>query len=41
MKHVAAKYSSVVLSALAVILVTPASWFWGNNPKVPQELLKK
>lgn len=41
MKSVVAKYSSVVLAGLAVLFVLPACPFWGNSPKVPQELLKK
>jgi cyclic lactone autoinducer peptide len=41
MRKSIARYSSRVLSVLAVAIVTPASWIYIHNPKVPQELLKK
>jgi cyclic lactone autoinducer peptide len=41
MKKLMAKYSSSVLSIVAVAFVSVACPAWVHNPKVPQELLSK
>lgn len=36
----AAKYASMIIEAVALVVVIPASAGWVNQPQVPEELLK-
>jgi cyclic lactone autoinducer peptide len=41
MKHFLAKYSGVLLTALATFIVaSPNSWAYVHRPETPKELLK-
>lgn len=41
MKKKALHLLATVVGSVAVLVVCTASWFWGNQPKAPAELLKK
>jgi cyclic lactone autoinducer peptide len=34
------KVIATLIGCLAVFSVTTANWLWGNQPKVPEELLR-
>ncbi|WP_127589202.1 cyclic lactone autoinducer peptide [Paenibacillus koleovorans] len=40
MKKIIARNASQILSVLAVVFVSAASFWWVHNPKVPKELLE-
>jgi cyclic lactone autoinducer peptide len=41
MKKKALHLLATIIGCTGLVVVCTASWIWGNQPKVPAELLKK